>query len=121
MQGRTRGAVTGQFIPLMLWGVPGRRKASTPAEYRDAFIARLRDMREQAELEPEDVAKELRVKRDTYLRWETRGLMPHQFIIPFCTFVGSDPYLLLTGEPFAIGKRTPERLLPRQRRTANGT
>lgn len=39
-----------------------------------------------------------------YKKWETRSPIPHQFIIPFCEITGSDPWMLLTGTPFRLGK-----------------
>lgn len=42
----------------------------------------------------------------TYKKWETRTPIPHMWIIPFCDIVQTDPYMLLTGVPFRIGRST---------------
>lgn len=47
------------------------------------------------------------VRLPTYKKWETRTPIPHMFIIPFCEITGSDPWMLLTGIPFRLGKSLP--------------
>jgi hypothetical protein len=85
-----------------------RRRPSTPSAYREEFIDRVRSSRVMSGKEPADVARALRVKLDTYLRWEKRVLLPHHLIIPFCEIVEADPYMILTGVPFSLGKRQPQ-------------
>lgn len=46
----------------------------------------------------------LRIKLATYKKWETRTLLPHHLIIPFCEVTGADPYMILTGVPFRLGR-----------------
>lgn len=41
---------------------------------------------------------------ETYKKWETRTPIPHMWIIPFCDVTQTDPYMLLTGVPFRIGR-----------------
>lgn len=48
-----------------------------------------------------------KVDLQRYKKWETRSPIPHQFIIPFCEITGSDPWMLLTGTPFRLGKSLP--------------
>jgi hypothetical protein len=48
-----------------------------------------------------------KVELQTYKKWETRTPIPHMFIMPFCEIVGADPWMLLTGSPFKLGKTMP--------------
>jgi hypothetical protein len=93
--------------------VPGKRKASTPRQYRDAFIARTKSARLMSGKDRGQVIAELgeragvKITLDTYKKWETRTLLPHHLIIPFCQVTELDPYLLLTGSPFRLGRHPP--------------
>lgn len=84
-----------------------RRRPSTPKQYRDAFIKRTRALRIASGKPPAEVAEALGVKLDTYGKWETRTLLPHQLLMPFCEATGSDPWVLLTGRPFSLGRSLP--------------
>lgn len=94
---------------MTLPGVNGRRKPSTPAQYRKDFFARVKSARVMSGMQPEDIAKSLGVKRNTYLTWERRTLMPHHQIIPFCELTRTDFYFLMTGTPFELGNALPPR------------
>lgn len=59
-----------------------------------------------------------KIKPDTYKRWETRTLMPHHLIIPFCEITGADPYMLLTGQPFKLGRSPAPRPSPQAKTAA---
>lgn len=59
---------------LTMWGVSLRRRPSTPAQYRAAFIKRTRALRVASGRQPAEVAEALGVKLDTYGKWETRTL-----------------------------------------------
>jgi transcriptional regulator with XRE-family HTH domain len=91
-----------------------RRRPSTPSTFRKQFIDRTRSLRVASGLTAQQVADELEVKLDTYGKWEKRALLPHHLIIPFCEITGADPWLLLTGTPFTLGKRLPGRESGRQ-------
>lgn len=95
--------IAGATISYMV----GARKPSTPATYRKQFIDRLRSLRIASGLTPEEIAERLDVRMDTYQRWEKRTLIPHHLIIPFCDATHADPYLLLTGSPFQLGRVLP--------------
>lgn len=84
-----------------------RRRPSTPAQYRKAFIDRTRSLRIASGLSPQKVADLLGVKLDTYGKWEKRALLPHHLIIPFCEATQADPWVLLTGTPFSLGRSLP--------------
>lgn len=60
---------------------------------REELVAQLSEITGQA------------VTMAAYKKWETRTLLPHQFIIAFCDITGTDPYMLLTGTPFRIGRK----------------
>ena len=81
-----------------------RRRPSTPKQYRDAFIKRTRALRIASGKPPAEVAEALGVKPDTYGKWETSTLLPHHLLIPFYEATGSDPWVLLTGRPFSLGR-----------------
>jgi hypothetical protein len=104
VQERTEKQVTPLFRQLTMLGMKGQRKASTPREWRKEFISRVRAARIVSGVKPVEVAAELRVSLDTYNRWETRALLPHHLVMPFCRVTGADPVMLLTGSPFDLGK-----------------
>lgn len=82
----------------------GQRKASTPSSWRKEFIQRVKAARIVSGKKPTEVAAELGVNLDTYIRWETRSLLPHHLVMPFCRITGGDPVMILTGAPFDLGK-----------------
>jgi len=95
----------------IICGVP---KPYTPTTYRKAFLARVRAARTVANREPIDVAAKLGIPKDTYLRYESRTLLPHHLVLPFCLYTGADPTWLVTGERFRVdadGNAVPARSL----------
>lgn len=104
VQERIEKQVTPLFRQLTIPGMKGARRASTPSQWRKEFIARVRDARVRSRMKPIEVAADLGVSLDTYIRWETRSLLPYHLIWPFCQIVGSDPIELLTGTPLDLGK-----------------
>ncbi len=104
VQERTEKQVTPLFKQLTMLPMKGQRKPSTPSQWRDEFISRVRSARIVSGKKPVEVAAYLGVSLDTYNRWETRALLPHHLVMPFCTFIGADPVMLLTGRPFDLGK-----------------
>lgn len=82
----------------------GQRKPSTPSKWRQEFIERVKSARIVCGMKPVEVAAELGVSLDTYVRWESRSLLPHHLVMPFCQITGADPVMLLTGSPFNLGK-----------------
>jgi hypothetical protein len=98
--------MTGCVIQLNILGVTGKRKESTPANWRRAFIKRV--VAARGPLTRENVVEALALKvgpevnLERYKRYETRSLMPHHWIIPFCEVTGSDPWELLSGRPFNL-------------------
>jgi hypothetical protein len=109
--------VTGQIIQLTMLGMagPGRRPSS-PTHFKDALLARTKEARLAADLSQEEISARLsaavgrEIRPDTYRKWElpvSKGgaLLPHDLIVPFCDITGTDPYELLTGVPFKLGRR----------------
>lgn len=94
----------------------GGRKPSSPRQYREDVLARTKAARLMSGLSREDVIERLfektghRVKLATYKKWETRTPIPHHLIIAFCEVTGADPWLLLTGSPFRLGRSGPPTL-----------
>ena len=86
------------------------RLMSTPAQYKKDFLKRTEACRISSALSREQVTEELarrtgqKLKVATYKKWELRTPIPHAYLIPFCEVVGADPYFLLTGKPFKLGK-----------------
>ncbi len=102
--------MTGLVVQLNILGVTGNRKESTPQAWRHAFIRRVKHARESAQppLTREDLVLQLQrkvgpeVNLERYKRYESRSLLPHHWIIPFCEITGMDPWELLSGHPFSL-------------------
>ena len=96
--------MTGLVLQLNMLGMTGRRKASTPGQYRKEFAERVKAARVLSTKTQAEIADDLGVKLNTYQTWETRALLPHQHLIPFCRATGTDIFQLLTGIPFDLGQ-----------------
>lgn len=103
-QGRIQKQVTPMFRQLTMLDMKGQRKPSSPSNWRQQFIERVKAARIVSGMKPVEVAAKLRVSLDTYVRWESRALLPHHLVIPFCEITGADPVMLLTGARFDLGK-----------------
>jgi hypothetical protein len=95
--------VQGDFEQLTIPGMaqgPGRR-IGTPSQYRAAIQQRTREGRESLGWSHARMAQELshRVGRhiaaDSYRKWETDAMMPHDVILPFCDIIKMHPYEFL--------------------------
>jgi len=103
--------MTGLIEQLKIPGMakPGRRHG-TPADVREAIIARTKAARESIHLSHAQIAAELSeltgrvILADSYRKWESESLIPHDLIVPFCNITRTDVYELLTGEPFRLGR-----------------
>lgn len=87
------------------------RQMSSPAQYIRELLERTKSFRISSMLSREQIVDELNRRTGqktlslaTYKKWELRTPIPHAYIIPFCEVVGADPYFLLTGKPFKLGK-----------------
>lgn len=102
--------MTAIVVQLNILGVTGNRKESTPKSWRTAFVKRVKRARETAQppLSREELVERLiakvgpEVNLERYKRYETRSLLPHHWIIPFCEITGMDPWELLSGRPFDL-------------------
>lgn len=56
--------------------------------YDKAFINRVRVARESSGITRDEMAELLKVRYDTYARWELRTMMPHHMIPAFCRITG---------------------------------
>jgi hypothetical protein len=97
---------------LNIWGMPGSRRSTTPKEFRDGVIRRTREAREAAHMDRKDVADALEITVENYKKFETRSAIALHLLIPFCRLTGADPYELLTGEPFRIGREAKPKSVP---------
>ena len=70
-------------------------KRVPPQVFKKAVFDRVRSARVTAGLEHEDVATALGMSLDAVKRWESRSLIPHDMIMPFCKITGAKPELLL--------------------------
>ena len=115
--------LSAQVVQLTIPGMAGKRRPSSPRQYREALLARTIKARDDAGLSREEIVELLSdasgttIKPDTYKKWETRTPIPHHLIIAFCEITGADPWMLLTGTPFKLG-RSPRFPGPRQARNA---
>lgn len=102
--------LTDNIIQLTIPGMSGGRTPSSPARYIRELLERTKAARLTSGLTREQVIEQLsdrtsqKVDLQRYKKWETRSPIPHQFIIPFCEITGADPWMLLTGIPFRLGK-----------------
>jgi hypothetical protein len=102
--------LTDNIIQLTIPGMSGGRRPSSPAKYIRDLLERTKSARVVSGLTREEVIERLsaqtnqKVDLARYKKWETRTPIPHQFIIPFCEIVSADPWMLLTGSPFRLGK-----------------
>ena len=74
-------------IPIM--------KRVQPEAFKKAVYERVRSARITAGLEHSDIARALSMSEDAVKRWESRSLIPHDMIIPFCQLTGAKPEILL--------------------------
>ena len=70
-------------------------KRVPPAAFKKAVFDRIRSARINAGLEHEEIAHALDMSVDAVKRWESRSLIPHDMVVPFCKLTGAKPHLLL--------------------------
>lgn len=117
--------MTASIVQLTIAGMStSPKRATTPRQYREEFLKRVSSARIIAGMTREAVIAGLerqtglKIKLPTYKKWETRTLLPHHLIIPFCEVTGADPYLILTGTPFTLGRARPQPAQAHQHRAA---
>ena len=63
--------------------------------FKKAVFERVKSARITAGLEHDQVAEALGMSEDAVRRWESRSLIPHDMIVPFCDLTGAKPEILL--------------------------
>lgn len=89
------------------------RGLMTPAEFRKAFVGRVRQIRESLGWSRQEAAELMGVSLDSWTKYETRTPLPHHLIPRFCRATRVDVWYLFTGE--IASKATPR---PQARREA---
>lgn len=81
-------------------------KSGPEAEYKQAFIQRVKEARETRDLKQWEIAEllEAGMAQDKYKQYETRSLLPHHLIGRFCIICRVDPEWLVTGKGKKIVK-----------------
>ncbi len=117
--------MTATVVQLTMPGMTiSPKRTATPRQYREDFLRRVISARTVAGMSREDViaglerGTGLKIKLQTYKKWETRTLLPHHLIIPFCEVTGADPYMILTGTPFSLGRSRPPMIQTQHHRAA---
>ena len=67
------------------------------SKYQREFCQRLKAVRERANYSQTDFAAKLGLPRDTYAKYETRSLLPHDLIGEVARLTGRHPFFILTG------------------------
>jgi len=80
-------------------------KDASGTDYKQAFLRRTKEAREAARYTQEQIAKVLQITQDTYKQYETRSLLPHRLIGPFCAATRVSEAWLLTGSTAASPSR----------------
>ena len=66
-------------------------------DFRQKFIERTIAARKAANLERQDIADYIGVEYQAYQKYETRSLIPHQYLPKFCEATGIEPDFLYFG------------------------
>jgi DNA-binding transcriptional regulator YiaG len=72
--------------------------SETEAQYKQAFIARVKAARIAVGMKQWELANLLQVPQDHYKHWEASRLLPHHIIGRFCLACRIEPEWLLTGK-----------------------
>jgi hypothetical protein len=74
--------------------------------FRDNFIKRTQIARNKANYSQHAISLLLQIDQGTYKQYETRSLLPHALIPPFCALCGISLHWLFTGsDRDSINKR----------------
>lgn len=71
------------------------------SEYNQGFLKRTKTAREGARFTQEEIARILQITQDVYKQYETRSLLPHRLIGPFCAATRVSEAWLITGQEAA--------------------
>ncbi len=67
-------------------------------KFRSAMCKRVRQAREDLNLNRKEFAKLIGCEEASLQKYETRSPLPHHLIPKFCEVTGFDPWYLLTGQ-----------------------
>lgn len=90
-----------QDWPMTIW--------TREQEFNEAYIARIKQLREDRGWTSEQMATALGVPPDRYRKYEYRSLLPHYLVEQFATIVERDVTYVLTGKSAAAKRGTPLR------------
>lgn len=96
------------MIPLrMTRSATSRRRTreTTPTEYREAFVARVKSARVALGMSQQQMADALGIPQDHYKHFEGRSVMPTHLVAKFCEITGMDPWYMLTGQSHHFAPR----------------
>ncbi len=68
-----------------------------PADYREAFCARVKALRQARGFTQAEMAHALGITEEAYRKNEKRSPLPHHLIERFVAIVGTDVQFLMTG------------------------
>ena len=71
--------------------------SGTEAQYKQAFIERVKSARIATGMKQWQIADALDMPQDKYKQYESRSLLPHHLIGRFCIVTRVDPEWLITG------------------------
>jgi transcriptional regulator with XRE-family HTH domain len=71
--------------------------SKTEAQYKQAFIERVKAARDAVDMTQQQIADALGMPQDRYKQYESRSLLPHHLIGRFCIITRADPEWLVTG------------------------
>jgi transcriptional regulator with XRE-family HTH domain len=72
-------------------------RIDTDSEFKRMFLARTAIAREKAGFTQDSMAQALGMEQSKYSKYETRSVLPHKLIIPFCFLCGITPAWLYTA------------------------
>lgn len=74
------------------------RRLMTPTEFKQQFVGRVRQIRENLGWNRADMAEAMGVEEQTWIKYETRTPLPHHLIPKFCRITRVEMWFLFTGE-----------------------
>jgi DNA-binding XRE family transcriptional regulator len=72
-------------------------KDPVASEFKGKFIARTAKAREKAGFSQEKMAADLGVAQSKYHKYESRSLLPHYLLVPFCMLTKVTPEWMYTS------------------------
>src|SRR5687767_3284471 len=95
------------------------RRDSTPKEYRDEFLGRVKAARKALidpatgkRLSQTKMATLLGLEQDHYKQFESRSMMPLYLLVEFCKHTDQHPWYMLTGQSASSSPGTVRSSLP---------